>query len=94
THKPWAEPANRQLQNQFFKILRAHEELERLHVEIQRLYTFMKEETCFLLRAEQILKVKDPAFAYQVGKYRMERGRFNEVHRRRLDSVLTWKDFS
>ncbi|THU76505.1 hypothetical protein K435DRAFT_566357, partial [Dendrothele bispora CBS 962.96] len=86
-HKPWAQPANRQLSNQFFKILRAQEELERLHVEIQRLYTFMKEETQFLLKAEQILKAKDPAFANQVRGYRMERGRFNEIHRRRLEKI-------
>ncbi|KAJ3978297.1 hypothetical protein F5890DRAFT_1604152, partial [Lentinula detonsa] len=42
--KPWAKPAVREAMSELFKLIRAGEEIDRLHVEIKRLLTYMKEE--------------------------------------------------
>ncbi|THU80673.1 hypothetical protein K435DRAFT_823619 [Dendrothele bispora CBS 962.96] len=66
----------------------SREELQRLHVEIQHLFTYMKEEEDFLLKAESVISAKHPAFAHQIKSHWLERGRFNEVHRKRLLKVM------
>ncbi|KAL0568063.1 hypothetical protein V5O48_013924 [Marasmius crinis-equi] len=85
--KAWAQPSTRRLINEYFKVWRAYEELDRLHVEIQRLVTYMKEERDFLKGAEAHFRATDPTLAYQIGLYRWERGRFDELHRMRLRKI-------
>ncbi|KAJ7902392.1 hypothetical protein B0H13DRAFT_2274934 [Mycena leptocephala] len=48
--EPWALPSGRAAMDQHYKILRAHEEIERLNVEIRRFVTYMRDEEDFLLR--------------------------------------------
>ena len=91
--KVWATPGNRVLMNQFFKIVRAGDELHRLHQEIRRLVTFMKVEREELMEKERELWELDPGLALQVQRFRLERGRFNSQHRKRLLSVLQLKGF-
>ncbi|KAK7434319.1 hypothetical protein VKT23_020269 [Stygiomarasmius scandens] len=91
--KDWAKPANRHLQAQFFKVVRALEERERLHVEIKRFITYMKEETVFRLQKEEEVEKKNPALSYQMSLNRWERGRFNDVHYLRLQRIFKLKGF-
>ncbi|RDB14988.1 hypothetical protein Hypma_016140 [Hypsizygus marmoreus] len=49
---PWATPAARILMDQHFKILRAHEEIKRLNIEIPRLVTYIRDEEAFLKERE------------------------------------------
>ena len=42
--KPWTEAPRREAMNLYFGIKRAHEEIERLNVEIKRLLTFMLDD--------------------------------------------------
>src|SRR5438477_12089078 len=74
--KPWATPEGRMAMDCHFKILRAHEEIDRLNIEIRRFVTFIHDEDRFLREKEKDLEVGDPALAYQVRAYRMEHGRF------------------
>lgn len=92
-NKVWATPGNRVLLNQFFKIVRAGDELHRLHQEIRRLFTFMKVEREELMEKERDLWELDPGLALQVQRFRLERGRFNSQHRKRLLSILQLKGF-
>ncbi|KAJ3741593.1 hypothetical protein DFH05DRAFT_1537192 [Lentinula detonsa] len=64
--KPWAKPAVREAMSELFKLIRAGEEIDRLHVEIKRLLTYMKEE--------------EEYFATVIWLHGRERSRFNEVH--------------
>jgi hypothetical protein len=79
--KAWASPANRTLRDNYFKIKRAHEEIERLNIEIRRVITYMTDETNFLIAMEATLAQDRPQLAHQVALYCMERGRAFSVHR-------------
>ncbi|KAJ3736164.1 hypothetical protein DFJ43DRAFT_1129763 [Lentinula guzmanii] len=68
--KIWAVPANRVLMTEYFKLFRASEELDRLHVEIHRLLTYMKEEQEYLRAVELNISENNPQLAYQVSLYR------------------------
>ncbi|KIK69852.1 hypothetical protein GYMLUDRAFT_150446 [Collybiopsis luxurians FD-317 M1] len=90
----WASSSNRHLMTQFYKVIRAEEELSRLHLEIQRLLTYMKTETDELLEKEQELAATDPTLALQVRRYRLERGRFNAIHRKKLFAIRKLPGFN
>jgi hypothetical protein len=92
--KPWATPEGRFAMDSHFKMLRAHEEINRLNIEIRRFVTFLRDEDRFLQEKEKDVEVSDPALAYQVHVYRMERGRFTAVHLRRLDQISRLSGFS
>lgn len=89
----WATPSNRVLMTQFYKLIRAEEELDRLHNEIRRLVTFMKTERQELLEKERELMGTDVTLALQVRAYRLERGRFDMIHRKRLLSITKLSGF-
>ncbi|KAK7013949.1 hypothetical protein R3P38DRAFT_1454850, partial [Favolaschia claudopus] len=93
--EPWAQPAGRVAMDQHFKLLRADEEITRLNLEIRRLVTHMQDETAFLLHHQRRLaKDGDSALAHQVHLYRMERGRFNDLHWERLRKLSREPGFS
>ncbi|KAJ7573041.1 hypothetical protein C8J56DRAFT_1017690 [Mycena floridula] len=83
-NKPWAKPAGRSLQNQYYKIQRAREEIIRCNIEISRLWTHMVDEKVFLEAREQAVSGTNPALAYQICQYRLERGRYDAIHVKRL----------
>ncbi|KAJ3832901.1 hypothetical protein F5878DRAFT_547471, partial [Lentinula raphanica] len=58
--KKWATPSNRLLMFQFFKLIRAEEELDRLHMEIKRLLTYIRDEERFLCSKASELEATDP----------------------------------
>ena len=63
---PWAKRLNRQAMNLHFNILRAREEIERLNVEIPRLFTWLIDRHFDLQRAIALLKEKNPALAHEL----------------------------
>jgi hypothetical protein len=84
-NKPWALPAGRVAMDRHFKMLRADEEIERLNLEIPRLLTYMADEKEFLVyHEERLRKDGNAALAHQVRAHRLEYGRFDDLHRRRL----------
>ncbi|KAG6887198.1 hypothetical protein C0992_000143 [Termitomyces sp. T32_za158] len=85
--RPWARPAARLAMDQYFKIERAREEIQRLNIEIKRVVTHMRDEEAFLSAKEEGLWSTDTTLAFQVQRYREERTRFYEVHRRRLNKL-------
>jgi hypothetical protein len=86
--KPWASPGNRILRDNYFKIERAREEIERLNIEICRVITYMADETDFLNAMEAELAQENPELAYQVSRYHMERGRALSTHQARFKKLF------
>ncbi|KAI0684967.1 hypothetical protein C8T65DRAFT_712851 [Cerioporus squamosus] len=62
---PWVKRLNRQAMNLHFNILRAREEIERLNVEIPRLFTALVDRHFDLKKAIKTMEVTDPALAYE-----------------------------
>ncbi|KAJ6553701.1 hypothetical protein DFH09DRAFT_924701 [Mycena vulgaris] len=91
----WAQPAGREAMDQYFKLVRADEEIKRLNVEIPRLVTYMRDEEVFLQQQEaRIRHEHGPALGHQVFLYRMRQGRFNDGHRYRLIALAKVPGFS
>lgn len=82
--REWATPAARQLMDSFFKLRRAKEEIIRLNIEIRRFVTYLQDEKAFLLKRESEIMVNDPVLAFFVRRYRLRRGRFDEMHKKRF----------
>ncbi|KAJ6461948.1 hypothetical protein C8R47DRAFT_1180494 [Mycena vitilis] len=85
--RSWAIPAARELMDHYFKLERAKEEIQRLDIEIRRVITYIGDEKEFLVRREAEIMEEDPVLAYFVGKYRMERGRFDDIHMQRFQAL-------
>lgn len=64
--KEWAKPAMRVLIDNYFKWIRAAEEIERLNVEIPRLVTWMRDEAAVLARAVASVAEEDPSLAFEL----------------------------
>ncbi|KAK7041699.1 hypothetical protein VNI00_008988 [Paramarasmius palmivorus] len=91
--KQWTKPASRQLMVLVFKIFRAEEELQRLHVEIKRLVTYIKEEDAYLNHRRLHLHEIDPDLSHQIYRYSHVRGRFNDLHLARLRQIWALPGF-
>ncbi|RXW12150.1 hypothetical protein EST38_g13705 [Candolleomyces aberdarensis] len=92
--KSWAQPQSRLLMDQYFKILRAREEIQRLNVEIKRIVTHIQDEDNFLRAAEEELAIEDKVLAFHVGRYREERTRFSSLHLRRFSALMNAPGFT
>jgi hypothetical protein len=86
--RPWATPGARELMDTHFKIERVKEEIDRLNIEIRRLVTYIRDERVFLLAKEAEVRETDSHLAIFIGKYRMQRGRFDEDHMKRLRTMV------
>ncbi|KAF7304501.1 hypothetical protein HMN09_00852700 [Mycena chlorophos] len=81
--RPWARPVNRQLMDDYFRLVRAKEEIQRLDIEIKRTVTFIRDEGTFLRSKEGELRrpegkteeqmEEDLCMAEQVKHYRLLR---------------------
>ncbi|KAJ6551242.1 hypothetical protein B0H19DRAFT_1211105 [Mycena capillaripes] len=86
--RPWATPASQELMDTYFKIERAKEEIQRLNIEICCFVTYIQDEKMFLLAKETEVRASDPHLGFFVGKYRMRRGRFDDMHMKRLKKMV------
>ncbi|PCH40550.1 hypothetical protein WOLCODRAFT_68845 [Wolfiporia cocos MD-104 SS10] len=64
--QPWTQRINRRAMNLYFNIKRAHEEVERLNVEIRRLLTFMYDEHADYFHAIAHLIITNLALAHEL----------------------------
>lgn len=92
--RPWAEPANRVLRDSYFKTQRAHEEIQRLNVEIRQVVTYVQDEDRFLLAKEAEVAKTDPFLAHQIKQYHGLRTRFNTLHVHRFQKLAQMTGFS
>jgi hypothetical protein len=92
--KPWASAANREIATKYFKVVRAHEELHRLNVEIPRLAVWVEHEDVELREAAERLQPDDPHLAAEVRAYHLTRKRVNNVHRTRLNAIYKLEGYT
>ena len=92
--RPWATPAGRFAMDNYFKLLRAQEEIHRLNIETPRLATFIHDEDAYLSSAESNLQSTDAALAYQIQIHRMESSRFIQHHMEILNKIVQLKGYS
>lgn len=94
SERPWASSAGRIVMDQYFKLKRAEEEIQRLNVEIPRLVTYMIDEDEFLREREEATALVDSGLAYQIRLYRLERSRYTTLHMQRLRSLARLPGFT
>lgn len=85
--QPWTEASRREAMNLYFGIKRAHEEIDRLNVEIKRLLTFMVDDHIDFYHAVGRTVMEDPFLAAELSREYEKR---NELHfqlARRLGKV-------
>jgi hypothetical protein len=90
--RPWAQPANRILMDEYFKIERAHEEVIRLNIEIKRIVTHIQDEENHLREAEE--NAETPTLGYFIQQYRLERTRFSRLHLVRFSKLSNQPGFT
>ncbi|KAJ3780169.1 hypothetical protein GGU10DRAFT_397858 [Lentinula aff. detonsa] len=90
----WSQPAGRLALDQYYKLLRAPEEIIRLNKEICSLITYIHEETAYIrLKAEEIRQT-DPLLSIQIIKHGWEHGHCNEMHLIRLRKLEKMPGFT
>jgi hypothetical protein len=92
--RPWTKPAFHVIIDQHFKLLRAWEEIQRLNVEIRHVVTYIQDEDRFLQVRKEELKATNIGLAYQITKYQLERGRFNDGHMRWFRKLAALPEFT
>lgn len=92
--QPWAQPTNRSIMNQWFKLKRAREEIQRLDIEIRRVVTHMRDEEQYLTAVEEELQESDPILAFHIQRYRLDQTRFFDLHHDRFATLLDLGGFS
>jgi hypothetical protein len=78
----------------YFKVLRAEEEIVRLNIEIPRLATYIRDEEVYLLSQENRLASTDPALANQVRLHRLLWRRFDKHHNAILLQITNLQGYS
>ncbi|KAI0249685.1 hypothetical protein BJV78DRAFT_1129325, partial [Lactifluus subvellereus] len=90
--KPWTVPANREVANKYFKILRAQEEINRLNVEVRRLNAWVQHEDATLLAAVNMATGSNLTAEL---RHRYEgRRRINNIHRVRILAIYHLEGYS
>ncbi|KAF9035953.1 hypothetical protein BJ165DRAFT_1509152 [Panaeolus papilionaceus] len=92
--RPWATSAARHTMDRYFKLLRAAEEIDRLNIEIHRLWTFMRDEDEFLLAKEKEIAASNPSLASAISAYRSETSRFREHHTTIINQIRQLKGYT
>ena len=90
--KPWSIPANREVANKYFKVVRAHEEIHRLNVEIRRLDAWITHEDNVFKSA--IDTATNPHIAMELRCCYAEWRRMNHLHRIRISAIYLLDGYS
>lgn len=80
SQQPWAQPAEREASTMYFKLKRSQEEIQRLNVEIRRLWSWMEDEEEALSSTIEELTVTNPPLATQLMKEHEYLLSLNQVH--------------
>jgi hypothetical protein len=80
--------------DQYFKLERVREEIQRLNIEIPRVITYIRDEAIFLQLKEVELRETNPGITYQVYKHQWERARFNDQHMHQFRKLASLPGFT
>ncbi|KAG2089874.1 uncharacterized protein F5147DRAFT_780519 [Suillus discolor] len=85
--KPWASKTNCEVAAKYFKVVRAHEELARLNVEVVWLHAWVNDEDTHLSSVARSLSETDPALAYKIQCWFEECHQVNNIHCTKLEAI-------
>lgn len=91
--RPWANPASCALMDDYFKVIRAKEEITRLNIEIRRVVTYLRDEERFLQAKERELSKTKPLLAHQIKHLRLEHTRFTDLHMSNFHKLSSLPEF-
>ncbi|KAG1842557.1 hypothetical protein F4604DRAFT_1938762 [Suillus subluteus] len=94
--KPWAVPDNQEMAARYFKVVRSHEEIACLNVEICRLDAWVEYDDAKMLEVIETLTVDetDSLLAAELRQQYNEWHHINNVHRHCLDKINYLKGYS
>jgi hypothetical protein len=92
--KPWSRPAVRELMKISQRVKRAHEEIERCHVAIRRLYTSIYDEAEDFKNALSRLRTGDPLIYGAAFDFITRRQQVNNLLLARLKSLVNSPEYS
>ena len=78
----------------YFKVIRAEEEIRRLNIETSRLATFIRDEDTYLRSAESFHQPTDADLAYQIQLHRGQSSRFLKHHMEILNKIVRLDGYS
>lgn len=92
--KPWSQPAVRELMKLSQRVKRAHEEIERCHIAIRRLYTAIHDENDSFRATSSRLRTGDPILYRTVHDFISRRQRVNDLLLSRLELLTNSPNYS
>lgn len=92
--KPWSQPAIRELMKLSQRLKRAHEEIERCHIAVRRLYTAIHDENDDFKKSLSRLRTGDPLIYGAVYEFVVHRQRVNDLLLARLKLLTESPDYS
>ena len=90
--KPWSVPANHEVANKYFKVLRAHEEIHRLNIEVRRLDAWVVHEDDMLKAAMDT--AMDPHLTAELQHCYTEQRRVNLLHHICISAIYRLEGYS
>ncbi|KAG1872000.1 hypothetical protein C8R48DRAFT_670407 [Suillus tomentosus] len=94
SQRPWATLTGCLTMDTYFKMRHAHEEIQRLDIEIRCLATYLHNKSQYLTECEKQLQTLHPGLAHQVSLHRKICMRFAGHHYQRLHDISMLKGFT
>ena len=85
--RPWSNTMHRQMAVKYFKLLRAHEEINRLNVEVRRLQAWVDNETTEIERIATEISPQNPLLSAELRALFHRQQRVNIQHQLRLQCI-------
>ncbi|KAG1735668.1 uncharacterized protein EDB91DRAFT_1238175 [Suillus paluster] len=94
--KPWSVSANREMAAKYFKLVRSHEEIVRLNVEIKRLQSWVEHEDRSILNAIDSLLADDTEalLVAELKEFHAKRHCINTNHRKHLQKIYALEGYT
>jgi len=92
--KPWSNTLHRQMVVKYFKLLRAHEEINRPNVEVRHLQAWVDNETVEIKRVTAELSAQDPLLSAELQVLLCRQQRVNIQHQLRLQHIYSLEGYS
>ncbi|KAG1772952.1 hypothetical protein EV702DRAFT_976343 [Suillus placidus] len=93
--KPWTVSANREMAAKYFKLVRSHEEIVRLNVEIKRLQSWVEHEDRSILETIDSILADDPEslLVAELEEFYAKRHRININHHKHLQKTYALEGY-
>jgi len=92
--RPWSNTMHRQMAVKYFKLLRAHEEINRLNVEVRRLQAWVDNETTEIKQIAAELSAQNPLLSAELQVLFHHQQRVNIQHQLRLQRIYDLGGYS